>query len=41
MLQAIAPAHDPHHLRTVSRSAAALVAARADGKKHLLLAASV
>ncbi len=39
MLQFIAAEHDPHHLRHVAHSAAALAAARLDGKKHLLLAA--
>lgn len=40
MLQTITPHHDAHHTRTMSRSLEALTASVADGKRHLLLAAS-
>jgi len=40
MLQAIADTQDPHTLRRLANHASSLAAARNDGKKHLLLAAS-
>jgi hypothetical protein len=40
MLQAVNNMHDHGYMRSKSNSVQGLVAARTDGKKHLLLAAS-
>jgi len=41
MLQSVADKHDDHYVRTHSNSIESLVAARNDGKKHLLLAYAI
>jgi phosphopantothenoylcysteine decarboxylase len=38
MLQSVSDEHDDHYERSQSGATEALVAARQDGKKHLLLA---
>lgn len=38
MLQSVSSSHDNHYVRSQSSSIESLVAARNDGKKHLLLA---
>lgn len=37
MLQSVSSEHDPHYVRSQATAIQSLVAARNDGKKHLLL----